>query len=182
MHLWGPGVKCVSYNDYPQNIKKMYSIDRIFNNQRCQVILWWQLKEPLCCICAIIWAQISWRVVRFVDSVRVPWLGHFCPQRNVSSMFSLVFSSFRWRSKSATHKQGQVWSGTCLSKSSQTCFSRQSTMLWSMKCTNNVSFRIWHLILLNNSIMSIGYGTWSKYFDQFSTYMLNSGAWETHLM
>ena len=47
------------------------------------------------------------RVVRFLLSLLsllVPWLGYFCPQGYVSSMFLLGFSSPRWRSNSTNRK------------------------------------------------------------------------------
>ena len=101
------------------------------------------------CFCTTIWAQISCRVVRcllwFPTGV-VVW-----PLLPTDIRFGDVFTSQKLRSKSATHKKCHVWSCTRLSKSSRTCFARQSTWLWSLKCTNNVSFGVWHLIFLNNS-------------------------------
>ena len=101
------------------------------------------------CFCATIWAQISCRVVRCLVWLRMgAVVGPFWP---ANIRFVDVFITQKLRSKSATHKNCHVWSCTRLSKSSQTCFARQSTRLWSLKCTNNVSFRVWHLTFMNNS-------------------------------
>ena len=49
MHLWGPCVMGVYYIMLIIKIlRKRMLINRIFDNRRCQIILWWQLKEPLC--------------------------------------------------------------------------------------------------------------------------------------
>ena len=125
---------------------------QLFGN-RCDNI--WQNGEHSC-FCATIWAQISWRVVRFL--LWLPTGAVVGPLLPTDIHFVDVFITQRWRSKSATHKKCHVWSCTRLSKSSQTCFSRQSTMLWNLKCTNDVSFRVWHLIFLNYSNV---YWTWN---------------------
>ena len=49
VHLWGPCVMGVYYIMVTIKIlRKRILINRIFDNRRCQIILWWQLKEPLC--------------------------------------------------------------------------------------------------------------------------------------
>ena len=50
VHLWGPGVMGVYHIMIIRKIlRKCILIDRICNNHLCQIIRWWQLKEPLCC-------------------------------------------------------------------------------------------------------------------------------------
>ena len=99
--------------------------------------------------CATIWAQINCRVVRWL--LWLPTGAVVGPLLPTDIRFADVFITQKLRSKSATHKKCHVWSCMRLSKSSQTCFAHQSTRLWSLKCTNNVSFWVWHLIFLNNS-------------------------------
>ena len=80
---------------------KTFPKRQIFGNLRDNT----QQNGEHSCFCNITWAQISWRMVRFLL-----WLptgavvGQFCPQRYASSMFPLGLSSPRWRSYAITNK------------------------------------------------------------------------------
>ena len=188
-------------------LRKRILINLIFDNRRCQIIPWWQLKEPLCrawfgcspseytpsdgymeylraiqmtsraALKGFSQAALLWKPARQHTTKRRTQLllCHHLSADKLSSgkMFSLTPHGCRgWATFAHRHtfrrcfryseiavKIGHSQKVSRLELHAPvkivTDVFRPSvnswTPLWSLKCTTNVSFRVWHLIFLNNS-------------------------------
>ena len=130
----------------PRTALKGFPKQQFFGN-RCENT---QQNGEHNCFCSTPWAQISWRVLRFL--LWLPISAVVGPLLPTEIRLVDVFISVFIIQLEVKIDHSQNWSGARASQNyPRRFFSRQQTMLWSLKYINNVSFGIWHLIKLNNS-------------------------------